>query len=1220
MTHPTWAPADVSVDPEGLFKQAADRIARLVGDLCVIAMVGERAGRFEPIAVSHRSESTRRLVEEALAAADLDSPEAWPAGRQAARSGEPVVIDDVLAGKGAEAVDPALRAYLSEHSVSSLLFVPVRARGRTIGLAGLAREGAQRSFTSDDLNVVEAVIDQVALSLDNARLVGQLRRQGELDAALLAAQSDLGEAVVVIDLDTGRLTHANETFAEITGYTVAVLESMPSFVDLLRPEDRLVGEEMLRERRAAGTRTDPQATVLVRRDGTRIEVELATEPLDGEGGALVVALVREVTERNRTQREVALQADILDQVDAAIKRWDTRGTVVHWNRGAERLYGYTAADALGQPLRDLIWPHGGDERVAQLRREIAENGEFEGELALRRKDGTTFTAYTRIVPVRDSDGQPDGFVGIAVDATERQRTREELEHSRERFRAQYKGLPIPTYTWRREDEDFVLVDYNDASYRFTEGRIADLLGAHASDFHGHGEKFLAELREGLVATGSFHREIDFPMPSTGQTKRLAITYVHVPPNLLMVHAEDVTARRQIETGLRFQAELLDRVDAAVIAVDTEGTVTHWNRCAQAFYGFSKEEAIGASVAALTARADVEDREALLARIGRADRPWEVEFNLRRSGGETIPVYARNTSVRDAGGETIGYVGVSVNIAERQHAEAQLRQAEGRYRTLVERLPAITFMAGLGEPSWVYVSPQIESVLGYTPEEWQADPALWRRRLHPEDRDRVLMESARAEEVGGAIELEYRILAKDDSVRWLRHEALVHFDGENGEGQVEGLLSDVTERKAFESQLQFLADHDALTGLFNRRRFLEELGQEMLLVERQREPGCVLMVDIDNFKYINDSLGHQAGDSLIRNVAAILERRLRAADVLSRLGGDEFAVLLHGTRSDRAVTVAEGLLEALRERVHLLSGEPVHITASVGIAELEPGAQAEGALAAADLAMYEAKRAGRDRLALFSPDMHARAEEGRTWAEEIRSALDRDRFELYSQPIVDLRTGAVAQHELLLRMRGRDNEIIAPSSFLPVAERFDLVQAIDRWVVGQAVSLIGRRREEGNPLRVAVNLSGRSMGDPALTSFLRSELGQGPAVADDLVLEVTETAATANMDHARSFAERIARIGCRLALDDFGSGFGSFYYLKYLPVNYLKIDGEFVRKLETGRIDQEVVRAIVRLAGSVGTRTIAEYVGDQPTYDLLSDYGVDYAQGFHVGAPRPVAGI
>lgn len=1219
MADPARALAEIPVDHEQLFGEAAQRLSRLVGDLCVIAMLGERPGRFEPVAVRHRSSSTRRLVEKALAAADLD-PETWPLARRAVQTGEPVLIDDVPSGSLLEVVNPVLRPYFGEHSVSSLLFVPIRARGRTIGLAGLAREGAERSYTSDDQSVVQAVADQVALTLDNARLVGLLRRQGELDAALLAAQSDLGEGVAVLDLETRRLAHVNEAFVEMTGYAEDELEALSFFMDLLPVEDVPVREQELRERRSAGTRTDPDGAVLVRKDGTRIEVEVSIKPLDGDRGDRVVALVREVTDRNRSERKVGLQADVLDQVDAAVKRWAPDGTVVHWNRGAERLYGYSAEETLGRPLRDLIWPQGGDERAAELRREVTERGEFEGELALRRKDGSTFTAYSRIVGVRNSEGGLDGFVGIAVDATERRRAREELEHSRERFRAQYKSLPIPTYTWRREGEDFVLVDFNDAAYRFTEGHIADLLGAHASELHGHDPKILAELREALVATGSLSREIDFPMPSIGQTRRLAMTYVHVPPNVVMVHAEDVTARRRTEVRLRFQAELLDRVDAAVVALDTEGTITHWNRCAQEFYGFSEAEAVGASISDLVARVDVEDREALLERIGTGEGPWEVEFKLRRADGEVIPVYARNATVRGSGGEIIGYVGVSVDISERQRVQEKLRQAEVRYRTLVERLPAITFVAGFGEASWVYVSPQVESMLGYTPEEWEADPALWRSRLHAEDRDRVLAETARAEASGGAIEIEYRIMAKSGDVRWVRHEALVHAGTDGDPGQTEGLLTDITERKAFESQLQFLADHDGLTGLFNRRRFLEELGQEVRLAERQREPGCVLMIDIDNFKYINDSLGHQAGDSLIRSVAGILERRLRGGDTLSRLGGDEFAVLLHGTRSDRAVTVAEGLLEALRERVHLLSGEPVHITASVGIAELEPSAAAEGALAAADLAMYEAKRAGRDRLAVFSPDMHARAEEGRSWAEEIRTALDRDRFQLYCQPIVDLRTGAVAQHELLLRMRGRGDELVPPASFLPMAERFDLVQAIDRWVVGQAVGLIGERRRGGSPIRVAVNLSGRSMGDPALTSHLRKELDRGPAEADDLVLEVAETAATANMEQARSFAERVARLGCRLSLDNFGSGFSSFYYLKYLPVNYLKIDGEFVRKLGTGRIDQEVVRSIVRLAGSVDTRTIAEFVGDQPTYELLSDYGVDYAQGFHVGAPRPVAAI
>ena len=645
---------EVPLDRELLFDEAAERLSRLVGDLCVIAMPAERRGSFDLAAVRHRSDSTRKLVEGALAAADLDSDATWPPARRAVESGEPVLIDEASGGL-LEAVDPALRAYLADHSVSSLLFVPIRARGRTIGLAGLAREGARRSFGSDDQSVVRAVVDQLALSLDNVRLVQALRRQGELDAALLAAQRGLGEGVVVLDLATRRLGHVNDVFAEMTGYAVEQLEAMPSFMELLRVEDVPDSERRLRERRSGGPQTDRHSAVLVRRDGTRIEVEVATEPLD-DGGDRVVALVREVTERRRIEREVGLQADVLDHVDAAVKRWDRNGVVVHWNRGAEALYGYSAEEAVGRPLRELVWPQGGNEPAAELRRKVAERGEFEGELVLRRKDGSTFTAYSRIVGVREPGGELEGFVGIAVDATERRRAREELEHSRERFRAQYKGLPIPTYTWRREGEDFVLVDFNDAAHRFTEGHVASLLGSRASTLYGHDARFLAELREDLVATGSVSREIDFPMPSIGQTRRLATTYVHVPPDLVMVHAEGVTARRRTEAGLRFQAELLDRVDAAVVAVDTEGIVTHWNRCAQQFYGFSAEEAVGASISDLTARAEVEDRESLLERIGTGDRPWEEEFSLRRTDGETIPVYARNAPVRGPGGETIGYVG------------------------------------------------------------------------------------------------------------------------------------------------------------------------------------------------------------------------------------------------------------------------------------------------------------------------------------------------------------------------------------------------------------------------------------------------------------------------------------------------------------------------------------------------------------------------------------
>jgi EAL domain-containing protein (putative c-di-GMP-specific phosphodiesterase class I) len=268
-------------------------------------------------------------------------------------------------------------------------------------------------------------------------------------------------------------------------------------------------------------------------------------------------------------------------------------------------------------------------------------------------------------------------------------------------------------------------------------------------------------------------------------------------------------------------------------------------------------------------------------------------------------------------------------------------------------------------------------------------------------------------------------------------------------------------------------------------------------------------------------------------------------------------------------------------------------------------------------MYESKRSGRDRLVSFSPALRTNVEQRRTWAERIRAALETDGLLLYQQPILNLDTNEISQHELLVRLEALNGTIVTAEEFLPVAERFDLVQAVDRWVVGQAIELLAENAAAGRDLVLEVNLSGLSMGDTALFDVLERGLRETGIDASRLILEVTETAAIENMEEARAFAERLTALGCRLALDDFGSGFGSFYYLKHLPLHYLKIDGDFVRNLTRSPIDQAVVRSIVQIADSVGYETIAEFVVDEPTRAAVRDFGVHFAQGFHIGIPEPV---
>ncbi|MDX6696977.1 MAG: hypothetical protein QOE65_374 [Solirubrobacteraceae bacterium] len=432
--------------------------------------------------------------------------------------------------------------------------------------------------------------------------------------------------------------------------------------------------------------------------------------------------------------------------------------------------------------------------------------------------------------------------------------------------------------------------------------------------------------------------------------------------------------------------------------------------------------------------------------------------------------------------------------------------------------------------------------------------------------------------------------------------------------------DATERRRFEDRLQHLADHDALTGLFNRRRFEEELERELARAVRFQEAGAVLMLDVDNFKYINDTLGHAGGDQVVIGVSTMLDRRLRDTDVVARLGGDEFALLLPRTSQNEAQRLAGHLLQAIRELAVPVAGRSVQVTASIGVAVFDAVRQTAGeVLAAADLAMYEAKDSGRDRVVAYtaSTGEEARQRAQVSWIERIRAALEEERFVLYAQPILDLRTNEIAQHELLVRMISEDGDVIAPGAFLGTAERFGMVQSLDRWVVRNAIALMDEQLRAGRRLRLEVNLSGRSVDDPELPALIQRELAATDVDPDHLVFEITETALISNMEDARRFAETLTRIGCRFALDDFGTGFGSYYYLKHLPLHYLKIDGDFIRNLPHSPTDQLMVRAMVQVAQGLGMRTIAEFVEDEAIVDFLREYGVDFAQGYHVGRPVSV---
>jgi len=609
----------------------------------------------------------------------------------------------------------------------------------------------------------------------------------------------------------------------------------------------------------------------------------------------------------------------------------------------------------------------------------------------------------------------------------------------------------------------------------------------------------------------------------------------------------------------------------------------------------------------------------------------AEFRMRRRDGQQVVILESARAVRDAANRVVGYECTIADITERKRAEQAVFAEKERAQVTLQSIGDAVISTD-AEGRIEYINPVAETLTA-----WSLDEARGRpigevlnlvNEITREPIENPLMSALGRSETGAPADHSVLITRSGQEVAIQESAAPIC----DRQGRVIGavvVFHDVTKERRLKRALSYQASHDALTGLINRREFDNRLHAAVQSAQRGEGSYALLYIDLDQFKVVNDTCGHQAGDRLLRDVTGLLQTRVRVSDTIARLGGDEFGVLLEGCSLEQAARIAEGVRQAIRDYRFMWGASTLSVGASVGVVQIKADTEnVASIMSAADIACYSAKDEGRNRIHVYEQEGASHRGREMHWVARVTRAVEENRLELFFQPIVSTcdSTNAIAEgasnqppfYELTVRLRDDDGQLVLPSEFIPAAERYNVMSIIDRWVVMRALELLRECQERGRPLPLlAVNLSGTSLNEQSFAEFVLQNVGQSPMAAA-LCFEITETAAVTSLSNAIYFMRELKGRGCRFSLDDFGSGLSSFMYLKTLPVDFLKIDGQFISRVAEDPVDRSMVEAVSKVGRALGIATVAECVESEAVLEELKRLGVDYAQGFFVAAPLPIA--